>query len=203
MSAPPPAPPAPPAPKPTDYAAVIEDLEIIATGEYSKINARRTALEQQRNPPGGGGPTEGSPEYNALTKRIDTLAAAEKKAKKDKGSKKSDDDLAYWSGRVANASTNAFSASVNGVSVGVTGGSISVGVASWSIWGVSDSTVGLAGSQTGTKMDITGAAEKAAASNMRTFVQSVVGVASLNAAIAQEARAEALANLNAAMRVYL
>lgn len=142
MAAPPPAPTPPPS---TDYAAKIEDLEIIATGDLDKINERIKQLKDQR-----GNLSQDSPEYKSLDSRIKILeaaATAAKKAKetentakkaekdankKDKGSSKSDDDLAYWSGRVANASTNAFSASVNGVSVGVTG--ISASATALSLW---------------------------------------------------------------------
>lgn len=127
-----------PIPEPTGQDARIEDLEIIATGDYSQIVARKDELVKER---ASISDTE-SEEYKDLTARIDTLDAAAKKAKKDKGCARSDDDLAYWSGRVANASTNAFSASVNGVSVGISGWVVSLGILSTSafVWTYSAST---------------------------------------------------------------
>lgn len=159
-----------PIPEPTGQDARIEDLEIIATGDYNKIVERKDALvNAQKNIT-----DTKSKEYKDLTARIDTLDAAAKKAKPDKGSSKSDNDFAYWSGRVANASTNAFSASVNGVSVGVTGASVSatgasasfigasftLGGAAKSVWGNEDKVAALKNTLKAVKTSLDGVAKK-------------------------------------------
>lgn len=154
-----------PIPEPTGQDARIEDLEIIATGDYNKIVARKDKLVNERDSI----TDKNSKEYKDLTARIDTLDAAAKKAKKDKNSKKSDDDLASWSGRVANASTNAFSASVNGVSVGLTGFSFAFGGFSSNVWIATESATAARASQTGTTFGVEGAVEKAAAQKLNAM----------------------------------
>lgn len=130
----------------TGLEARIQDLEIIATGDVDKINARIDQVNALMKEIADSNPSyKDDPEYKALAARKTTLEAAKTRAgnvnkainnasnptnekKEDKNSKRSEDDLAYWSGRVWNASTNAFSASVNGLSVGVTGFSFSFGL---------------------------------------------------------------------------
>ena len=131
----------------TGLEARIQDLEIIATGDVTKINARIGQVEALMKKIADSNPSsyKDDPEYKALAARKTTLEAAKTRAgnvnkainnasnptnekKEDKNSKRSEDDLACWSGRVWNASTNAFSASVNGLSVGVTGFSFSFGL---------------------------------------------------------------------------